>query len=540
MKKVGTVDTPTPAEAESAILKKGKAVAVKGRKGPKKRSADEEPLGKRVAKRHAPAMLSATTQIAEDSEADKAQESESAPVVSTPSRQWNKYQFDEYGVFIPSEVKKGPQKEEPNNRGVVKPWFSFTNDEIGFRNYPDELKGKSKAPIPGGLLFLDQFRGVYNLSGGVDDYDQELVQRNGLHPQMGIPIPGARNPDKAVPPTDWDTITRNIPSPLVLYTEEHPEGESTSRSWDIVTTAREWHDLENHMDAGMSLKSALGQTGLATFDAIARDRDIQAESFDEMLHASEIIANEIANVCAGSSPVPEKILTKPVVDAAPQPSAPATSAPPPPITSTARLSLLADASEILLMENMRHSPAPARYIQQTGLQTFKPSPPTQRPQSQLPSISFINNPSPSHSGLPPLAPQMSRPYPGPVMMAPPPPPPRNLQMQYPPIQPHPPSNFYGASSPSTTRNTRPAPGLRSILPRAMPGEGPIGPPSQHLPQQIHYHQPPPHQPQHNPHEHQRYYDAGVQLPPYMGEQYQGYPPSHGQYPPYQPHQSPRR
>lgn len=533
-------DAPTPVEVETAAPKKGRPPAAKGKRGPKKRVAEDEPLGKRVAKRHAPAMLSAITQAAEDSEADKPLEP--LPVIVTPSRQKSKYHFDEYGIFIPTEVKKGAQKEDPNNRVVVKPWVVFEKGEIGLRNYPDEIKG-TKAAIPGGNIHLDQFRGVYHVSGRAEDYDQRLISIHGLHPTLGLPVPGARNPDDTAPRTDYFAVLRNIAVPLIFLNEEFPEGHSTSRSWDIITAEREWKALEKRMDAGMSLKAGLGQTGLATFDAVARDRHLEADIISDILAASEMVAEDITETQTGLPSPPLKAVTKPIVEAAP-PQPTQVTPTPPPIMSTAHLSLLADASEMLQMEKMRHSPAPTRYIHQAAVQTFQPSPPTPRTRSQMPSISFINNPSPSHTGLPSLAPQVSRPYPGPVMMAPPPPPPpRNIPMQYPPLQPHPPSSFYGTSSPSTSRSSRSSSGLRSLLPRAMPGDGPVGPPTQHHHQQMHYQvPPPPQQPQHIPPERQRYsYDAAVQLPPYLGEPYPGYHPAPpGPYPPYQPHHSPRR
>ena len=88
-----TEEVATPVELE---VKRGKVPVPRGRKSAKKRITDDEPLGRRVAKRHAPAMLSATTQGGEDSEAEVAPEA--PPIITTPSRQRNKYQFDEYEI----------------------------------------------------------------------------------------------------------------------------------------------------------------------------------------------------------------------------------------------------------------------------------------------------------------------------------------------------------------------------------------------------------------------------------------------------------
>ncbi|OBT48152.1 hypothetical protein VE00_01052 [Pseudogymnoascus sp. WSF 3629] len=516
-------EVATPVELEV------KKPVARGRKSAKKRTADDEPLGRRVAKRHAPAMLSATTQGGEDSEAEVAPEA--PPIITTPSRQRNKYQFDEYGVCVPTESKKGAQKEEPNNRAVVKPWITFTNDEIGLRNYPEEIK-ETKGPIPSGYIHLDQFRGIYDISGRAEDYDEELINRHLLHPRMGLPVPGSINPDNAVPPTDSTKVLKNTPAPIYIRDEEYPDGQSTSKSWNMIMTEREWKELERRMDAGMRLRVGLGRTGLATFDAIARDKDLQGDMIEDILAASQIIEKELIEKAQRSASPEKKVATPAVEEAAPIER--------PPTPDTAKLLLLADAIEMSILEPKVHSPPPPPPPQPIRRQSFQQAPPpvqqappTPRSQSQMLSIAFINNPSPA---LPPLAPQVpqqqqqqqqQRPYPGPVMMAappphqqPPPPPQRNMQMQYPPIQPHPPANFYGPSNSPSLRTSRSSSGLRNILPRAIPNEAP---------RQHHRYQqpPPPPQPQqqappqhHMPHEHQRFYEAPVQLPPYLGEQQQ--------------------
>ncbi|OBT62076.1 hypothetical protein VE03_09011 [Pseudogymnoascus sp. 23342-1-I1] len=534
-----TEEVPTPVELE---VKKGKVPVPRGRKSAKKRIADDEPLGRRVAKRHAPAMLSATTQGGEDSEAEVAPEA--PPVITTPSRQRNKYQFDEYGVCVPTESKKGAQKEEPNNRAVVKPWITFTNDEIGLRNYPEEMKDTNRGPIPSGYIHLDQFRGIYDISGKAEDYDEELINRHLLHPRMGLPVPGSINPDNAVPPTDWTKVLKNTPAPIYIRDEEYPEGQSTSKSWDFITTERKWNELERRMDAGMSLRAGLGRTGLATFDAIARDKDLQGDMIEDILAASQIVEKQFIEKMQRSASPDKKDATPTATEAA---AAPVEQ---PPTPDTAKLLLLANAIEMSVQEPKVHSPPPPPppqpirhpgFQQQAQQQPLQQAPPTPRSQSQMLSIAFINNPSPA---LPPLAPQQQqqqqRPYPGPVMMAapphhpqqpPPPPPPqqqhqRTMTMPYPPIQPHPPTSFYGPSPPpppNLRTSSRSGSGLRNILPRAIPNE---------VPRQHHrYQQPPPPQGQHmSPHDHQqqqqRFYEGPVQLPPYLGEpqqqQQQGY------------------
>ncbi|KFY85697.1 hypothetical protein V500_08188, partial [Pseudogymnoascus sp. VKM F-4518 (FW-2643)] len=340
-------EVATPVELESHI-KKGKVPVPRGRKSGKKRIADDEPLGRRVAKRHAPAMLSATTQGGEDSEAEVAPEA--PPIITTPSRQRNKYQFDEYGVCVPTESKKGAQKEEPNNRAVVRPWVHFTNDEIGLRNYLEEMKETNRGPIPSGYFHLDQFRGIYDISGKAEDYDEELINRHLLHPRMGLPVPGSINPDNAVPPTDWLKVLKNTPAPIYIRDEEYPEGKSTSKSWDMIMTEREWKELERRLDAGMSLRVGLGRTGLATFDAIARDKDLQSDMIEDILAASQIIEKELTKKIQRSKSPEKKDATPTIEEAAPIER--------PPTPDTAKLLLLADASEMTISEPKVQSPPP--------------------------------------------------------------------------------------------------------------------------------------------------------------------------------------
>ncbi|KFY70500.1 hypothetical protein V499_09119, partial [Pseudogymnoascus sp. VKM F-103] len=387
-----TEEVPTPVELEI------KKPVPRGRKSAKRRTADDEPLGRRVAKRHAPAMLSATTQGGEDSEAEVAPEA--PPIITTPSRQRNKYQFDEYGVCVPTESKKGAQKEEPNNRAVVKPWITFTNDEIGLRNYPEEIKETNRGPIPSGYIHLDQFRGIYDISGRAEDYDEELISRHLLHPRMGLPVPGSINPDNAVSPTDWTKVLKNTPAPIYIRDEEYPEGQSTSKSWNMIMTEREWKELERRMDAGMSLRVGLGRTGLATFDAIARDKDLQSDMIEDILAASQIIEKELKEKLQRSETPEKKDATPAVEEAAPIER--------PPTPDTAKLLLLADAIEMSILEPKVQSPPPpppphpihrASFTQAPPVQQ---APPTPRSQAQMLSIAFINNPSPSHNALPPL------------------------------------------------------------------------------------------------------------------------------------------
>ncbi|OBT50371.1 hypothetical protein VE04_09857 [Pseudogymnoascus sp. 24MN13] len=284
----------------------------------------------------------------EDSEAEVAPEA--PPIITTPSRQRNKYQFDEYGVCVPTESKKGAQKEEPNNRAVVKPWITFTNDEIGLRNYPEEIKETNRGPIPSGYIHLDQFRGIYDISGRAEDYDEELISRHLLHPRMGLPVPGSINPDNAVPPTDWTKVLKNTPAPIYIRDEEYPEGQSTSKSWNMIMTEREWKELERRMDAGMSLRVGLGRTGLATFDAIARDKDLQGDMIEDILAASQIIEKELTEKLQRSETPKKKDATPAVEEAAPIER--------PPTPDTAKLLLLADAIEMSILEPKVQSPPP--------------------------------------------------------------------------------------------------------------------------------------------------------------------------------------
>ncbi|KFY33126.1 hypothetical protein V495_08408, partial [Pseudogymnoascus sp. VKM F-4514 (FW-929)] len=413
-------EVPTPVELEV------KKPVPRGRKAAKKRLPDDEPLGRRVAKRHAPAMLSATTQGGEDSEAEVAPEA--PPIITTPSRQRNKYQFDEYGVCVPTESKKGAQKEEPNNRAVVKPWITFTNDEIGLRNYPEEIKEPNRGPIPSGYIHLDQFRGIYDISGRAEDYDEDLIARHLLHPRMGLPVPGSINPDNVVPPTDWTKVLKRTPAPIVLCDEEYPKGHSTSKSWNMIMIEREWKELEKRMESGMSLRVGLGRTGLATFDAIARDKDLQGDMIEDILAASQIIEKELTEKAQRSESPEKKDATSATAEAAPVER--------PPTPDTAKLLVLADAIEMSITEPKAQAPPspppppPPQPVRRPSFQHVQQqAPPTPRSQSQMLSIAFINNPSPSHSTLPPIAPQapqhqpppqqqqQQRPYPGPVMMA---------------------------------------------------------------------------------------------------------------------------
>lgn len=576
---------PTPEDNEPS--KKGKVVT-KPKRG-KKRALEDEPLVQQIAKRHAPAMLSATTHPEEESEADKP--AAPTPVVSVGPRGKNKYHFDEHGVYVPTEAKKGPQREEPNNRVVIEPWFEFEKHEIGLRNLYDELNEvKPKPQFPTGYWHLDPHRGIYSISNREEDYDKKLVEIFGVHPTMGFPCKGSRNPEDVFPRTDYEHVLKNLAPPLRYIDDEHPEAISTSKSWDIITTERDWLKFERRMcfDEGFKLKQKYGQENLATFDALARDYTDGVNAVDNMLEAAESLERETPKPAARTvSPSPGKRQSarqKARAEAAAAKARPATPVTPPqaapPITSTAKLSVLADASEYFQMQEMQqmHSPRPPQ--RHLLAHSYQPSPPAPRTQSQLPHISFINNPMPP-SDLRPLAPlpqqtqhhqqsqpflqprpqpiEMQRQYQQPGMMAPPPLQPR-MPLPYPSMQSHQshqPSLFYGShqsppqqQQPLQRPNLRPGPGLRSLLPRTMPGEPP-GPPTQHHHinhQQVTFYNPgPPPPPQHMGPDHQRYFDGPPQhISPYRNEPYQPYTPGPpgppGPPPGYGPfrHHSPRR
>lgn len=586
-------EIPTPEDNEP--LKKGGRVVTKPKRG-KKRALQDAPLVQQIAKRHAPAMLSATTHPEEESEADKSA-APTPPIIAAGPRGKNKYHFDEHGVFVPTEAKKGPQREEPNNRVVIQPWFEFEKHEIGLRNLYDERNElKPKPQLPTGNWHLDPHRGVYNISNREEDYDQKLVTLFGVHPTMGFPCKGSRNPDGVFPRTDYERVLKDLAPPLKYVDDEHPEAVSTSKSWDIIKTEREWAEFERRTrpQVYFALEQEFGRKGLATFDAEAQEYSNAKRAVGSMLDAAESLERETpAPATRTVSPSPgtrqsarQKARAE-VAAAKARAATPVTPSevtppqppqPPPKILSTANLSILADAADIFETHMMRSPPPPPRNI--GPAHSYHRSPPGSRIQSQLPHLSFINNPMP-HGDFRPLAPQpmeiqrqqsqpflqprpqpmeMQRQY-QPGMMAPPPLQPR-MPLPYPSMhgagpQPHQPPMYHSSyqsppqqlPGPLQRPSLRPGPGLRSLLPRAMPGEPP-GPPAQHHHgnhQQVTFYGGPPGPPPHMGPDHQRFYDGPPQhISPYRNEPYQPYTPG-PQGPPAPPpgygpfrHHSPRR
>lgn len=574
------MDIDTPVETE--VTKTGKPAATKVKRG--KRRGAEAPLSSQTPLRHAAAMLSAHT-ADEESEADKP--ISQPAIIAAPTRSKNKIQFDEHGVCIPNESKKGPQREEPNNRAIIRPWFEFDKEEIGIRNYPSELKDPNRAHFPNGNLHVDQNRGAYNLSGTADDYDQNLVNVFKLHPTMGLPVPGSVNPDGVFPRTDYDAVLKHVPQPLLLIDEEHPRGLSTSKSYDYITTERKWKEMEIRLKAGQygALRTEFKKAGLATYDTNARDVSKAQNAVQDILDASEeleIIEREASKAPKSPSPSPirksarvkEKALrAQKSKSPAPLPVTPPPR--PPPILSTAQLSCLADAAEIKRHEDYRHSLEPPIYDRSIIHAQPPPQAAAPRTQSQMPHLAFITNPTPPPGphDLRPLAPQPHRqPLPHPPLQQqqpPPPPPPQQPQrsyapvmmapppashmMQFPPLQAHQPMHFYGShqhgSPPPQSaaqpqqRKLRAGPNLRNLLPRTIHGEPapPPGPP--HGPPQHYFQGPPP--PAFRGQERPQYYDGPAHVSPYRNEPYQPHQPHYQPGPPHPsffpyPHQDPRR
>lgn len=512
------MDIDTPVEIEAAKPEKPAGRVKRG----KKKIANQEPLSHQTPHRHAPAMLSAHTADEDQSESEKPV---SQPlVVAALGRNKKQVHYDQHGVYIPKEGRKGPQREEPNNRAVIKPWFNFEQGEIGMKSYPSELKEPNRPHFPSGNLHVDQARGQYNLDNTADEFDQKLIATFKLHPTMGLPIPGSVNPDDAFPRTDYDAVLKHTPKPFVQPDAKRPEGVSVSKSYDFINTERRWNNLEVRLKMGQygHLKEQYGQSGLATYDPQAKDVSAAQYAVEDMLEAAEELERqerEPSKLAKSASPSPirksarvkEKAL-KAQMSKSPAPL-PVTPPPrPPPILSTAQLSCLADAAEIRRHEDYRHSMEPSTIYERTILP--QPQPPQNappRPHSQMPHLAFITNPAPAPglNEIRPIAPQPQRPLPlhpapqqqllpgppppqqpqrsyGPVMMGPPPP---GTYMPY-PMQSHPPGIFYGSPAHShasppppqpaphpsqAKRPLRPGPNLRSLLPRSMHGD-PVGPP----------------------------------------------------------------
>ena len=570
-------EVPTPEDNEP--LKKGRAVP-KAKRG-KKRAFQDTPLVQQIAKRHAPAMLSATTHPDEMSEADKPA-APTPPLTAPGGRGRNKYHFDEHGVYVPTEAKKGPQREEPNNRVVIQPWFEFAKHEIGLRNLYDERNEvKPKPQLPTGYWHLDPHRAEYGIANREEDFDQELVKIFAVHPTMGLPCRGSRNPDGVFPRTNYQRVLQNLAPPLRYVDDEHSDPVSTSKSWDIIKTECEWVEFQKRVRSQVffGLEQEYGREGLATYDALAQEHSNAQRAVENMLEAAEKLERETP------APVSRRASTRTVspspgtrqsarqkarAEAAALKARPATPvtpvtpsevAPPQPrqpplkILSTANLSILADAADIFANAEMQTPPPPRRI---GPAHSYHRSPPTSRIQSQLPHISFINNPMP-RGDFRPLAPQpmeiqrqqsqsflqprpqpmeMQRQY-QPGMMAPPPLQPR-MPLPYPSMHgqgpsPHQPPLYHSSYSPPQPPlgppqrpNLRPGPpGLRSLLPRSMPGEPP-GPPGQHHHvghQQVTFYGGPPGPPGHMGPDHQRFYDGPPQhISPYRNEPYQPYQP----------------
>ncbi|KAL2074907.1 hypothetical protein VTL71DRAFT_8687 [Oculimacula yallundae] len=157
---------------------------------------------------------------------------------------------DEFGVSIP---RKKVRRDQPAayNRIVSEAPVWFEDHEIGNRKthmvkQPDgsfKRLGRDAEPNPE-RFYYEQRQGRYNAGKNVpEDLDQKIVATHKLHPRLGLPLGGSKNPDynKRQNPyfkdrTDWQVDLE--PTKPVMFIQHNADGTRT-----ISRTSRsQWID----------------------------------------------------------------------------------------------------------------------------------------------------------------------------------------------------------------------------------------------------------------------------------------------------------
>ena len=330
-----------------------------------------------------------------------------------PSPEGDDEAMDKFGTFLPK--KPVPRNgEPPQNRFVQKPHMTFDDGDIGVRVHhtkkvqkEQHYLGSDPDPNPAHLHY-DQFaRGENSALNGPDDLDPDLVQKYGVHPTYGIPIPGCKNPDPPGP-TDWSKDLEPT-NPIVFVEKKTGKVHHTSRSAWIIEVLRKWETTDVDEATRDKVRTILER--LTTPDA----RELSPEVL-EKIHESLLDAvNNAPAPTPAPAPAPASPPRRQFYDAARD----TTSSLPyqTPYSSQQRkkpgrsLTALADAAEHAPRQrpNIRHASS-------TSYSMWQPTPPQQTPSQTQPQAQY----------QPQFQPQL-RPQPQPQYQYPPPPP-----LQYPP------------------------------------------------------------------------------------------------------------
>lgn len=161
---------------------------------------------------------------------------------------------DPYGVRI--ITKRRMANSENNNRIVIQPLYEWEPHEIGFRDSTnDKSRGATKAKRGKYLntpnsnyWYIDRSVWQYDsTSHEKGDLDQELVEKHGLHPTLGLFLEGSRNVSE-------DPLPFVSGKQPVIFTTEDGQIKETSRSMRIMELQAELdrNQRKRNLKAGLS------------------------------------------------------------------------------------------------------------------------------------------------------------------------------------------------------------------------------------------------------------------------------------------------